>query len=71
MHHEYVVCIDADTQLLSDAVSKLMRHFIADKTGRIGAVAGNVKVGNQRNMLTLLAGYWVHYKPEFWPYGIL
>ena len=51
---EYVVCIDADTQLLSDAVSKLMRHFIADKTGRIGAVAGNVKVGNSRNILT----YW-------------
>ena len=46
--------IDADTQLLSDAVSKLMRHFIADKTGRIGAVAGNVKVGNSRNILT----YW-------------
>ncbi|WP_455102317.1 glycosyltransferase [Prevotella nigrescens] len=51
---EYVVCIDADTQLQSDAVSKLMRHFVADKTGRVGAVAGNVKVGNQRNMLT----YW-------------
>ncbi|MBF1498799.1 glycosyltransferase [Prevotella pallens] len=51
---KYVVCIDADTQLLSDAVSKLMRHFIADKTGRIGAVAGNVKVGNSRNILT----YW-------------
>lgn len=51
---EYVVCIDADTQLLPDAVSKLMRHFIADKTGRIGAVAGNVKVGNSRNILT----YW-------------
>ena len=31
-----------------------MKHFIADKTGKLGAVAGNVKVGNQRNMLT----YW-------------
>lgn len=48
----YVVCIDADTQLYHNAVSLLMRHFFADKNGRIGAVAGNVKVGNQRNMLT-------------------
>ena len=31
-----------------------MGHFIADEAGRVGAVAGNVKVGNQRNMLT----YW-------------
>ena len=51
---EYVICIDADTQLKSDAVSRLMKHFIADKEKRVGAVAGNVKVGNQRNMLT----YW-------------
>ena len=51
---DYIVCVDADTQLYKDAVSKLMKHFIADKTGKLGAVAGNVKVGNQRNMLT----YW-------------
>lgn len=50
----FVVCVDADTQLQRDAVSKLMKHFIADKEGKVGAVAGNVKVGNQRNMLT----YW-------------
>lgn len=49
---EYVVCIDADTQLRPDAVRKLMQHFLTDKDHRIGAVAGNVKVGNQRNMLT-------------------
>ena len=51
---EYVVCIDADTQLKDDAVRRLMNHFIADKEKRVGAVAGNVKVGNQRNLLT----YW-------------
>ncbi|WP_314646865.1 glycosyltransferase [Prevotella multiformis] len=51
---DFVVCVDADTQLQADAVSRLMRHFIADEAGRVGAVAGNVKVGNQRNMLT----YW-------------
>lgn len=49
---DYVVCIDADTQLRPDAVSKLMQHFLADGEHRIGAVAGNVKVGNQCNMLT-------------------
>ena len=49
---EFVVCIDADTQLRPDAVRKLMQHFLLDKKHRIGAVAGNVKVGNQQNMLT-------------------
>lgn len=49
---EFVVCIDADTQLKPDAVSKLMQHFLIDKEHRIGAVAGNVKVGNECNMLT-------------------
>lgn len=46
---EFVVCIDADTQLKTDAVSRLMESFIDDDTG---AVAGNVKVGNEINMLT-------------------
>lgn len=52
---EYLVCIDADTQLLPDAVSRLMKHFgdIRYESGRrVGAVAGNVKVGNQVNLLT-------------------
>src|SRR3981081_3046191 len=51
----YVVCIDADTKLLPDAVSKLMMHFFdanEDDRKEIGAVAGNVKVGNRVNMLT-------------------
>ncbi|HTQ66563.1 MAG TPA: glycosyltransferase [Puia sp.] len=50
---EYVVCIDADTKLLPDAVSKLMAHFSSVAGGdKVGAVAGNVKVGNQVNLLT-------------------
>ncbi|MEO5893844.1 MAG: polysaccharide deacetylase family protein [Ferruginibacter sp.] len=59
---EFVVCIDADTQLKEDAVSQLMRKFslvasttdaaIETKTGIVGAVAGNVKVGNEVNMIT-------------------
>ena len=46
---EFVVCIDADTQLKNDAVSQLMKKF-TDET--VGAVAGNVKVGNEINMIT-------------------
>jgi cellulose synthase/poly-beta-1,6-N-acetylglucosamine synthase-like glycosyltransferase/spore germination protein YaaH/peptidoglycan/xylan/chitin deacetylase (PgdA/CDA1 family) len=46
---EYVVCIDADTQLKTDAVSQLMKKFDYEK---VGAVAGNVKVGNEVNMIT-------------------
>ncbi|MBS1919137.1 MAG: glycosyltransferase [Bacteroidetes bacterium] len=47
---DYVVCIDADTQLMPDAIRKMMKHF---KNPKVVAVAGNVKVGNQRNILTL------------------
>jgi poly-beta-1,6 N-acetyl-D-glucosamine synthase len=46
---EYVVCIDADTQLKSDAVTQLMKKF---SNPAVGAVAGNVKVGNEVNMIT-------------------
>jgi peptidoglycan-N-acetylglucosamine deacetylase len=49
---EYVVCIDADTKLKYDAVSQLMKHFLNDPQNKIGAVAGNVKVGNEVNALT-------------------
>lgn len=46
---EFMVCIDADTQLEPAALRHLMSHF--DRPA-VGAVAGNVKVGNERNMLT-------------------
>jgi cellulose synthase/poly-beta-1,6-N-acetylglucosamine synthase-like glycosyltransferase/spore germination protein YaaH/peptidoglycan/xylan/chitin deacetylase (PgdA/CDA1 family) len=46
---DYLVCIDADTQLMPDAVGQLMKHF---KDPAVGAVAGNVKVGNERSVLT-------------------
>jgi cellulose synthase/poly-beta-1,6-N-acetylglucosamine synthase-like glycosyltransferase len=55
---EYVICIDADTKLLPNAVSLMMEHF-GERSGKpsghegpVGAVAGNVKVGNQVNLLT-------------------
>ena len=47
---EIVVCIDADTQLKNDAIDRLIREFGGDL--RVGAVAGNTKVGNERNLIT-------------------
>lgn len=51
--NDYVVCIDADTQLKKDAVTELMKKFSSsNETSQVGAVAGNVKVGNEVNMIT-------------------
>jgi peptidoglycan-N-acetylglucosamine deacetylase len=46
---DFVVCIDADTILQNNAIAQMMQYFINDN---IGAVAGNVKVGNVKNLLT-------------------
>jgi cellulose synthase/poly-beta-1,6-N-acetylglucosamine synthase-like glycosyltransferase/spore germination protein YaaH/peptidoglycan/xylan/chitin deacetylase (PgdA/CDA1 family) len=46
---EFVVTIDADTEVEPDAISKLMRHFSDPK---LAAIAGNVKVGNRSRWLT-------------------
>ena len=46
---EIVICIDADTQLMEDAITKLVEHF---NSSEIAAVAGNVRVGNVHNLLT-------------------
>lgn len=46
---DYVVCIDADTKLMPDAVRQLMKYFSGKN---VTAVAGNVKVGNEKNILT-------------------
>jgi len=46
---DYIICIDADTQLKTDAVTELMRYFYSPK---IAAVAGTVKVGNANNIIT-------------------
>lgn len=47
---EIIVALDADTVFDRNTVSKLVRHF-ADPA--VGAVSGNVKVGNRRNPLTI------------------
>jgi cellulose synthase/poly-beta-1,6-N-acetylglucosamine synthase-like glycosyltransferase/spore germination protein YaaH/peptidoglycan/xylan/chitin deacetylase (PgdA/CDA1 family) len=46
---DIVVTIDADTEIESDSIRKLLRHF-SDPS--VGAVAGNVKVGNRSRWLT-------------------
>jgi biofilm PGA synthesis N-glycosyltransferase PgaC len=51
--NEVVVTLDADTILIPRTIGRLIRHFIADKSGRLGAVAGIVRVGNRGcNLLT-------------------
>lgn len=46
---EVIVALDADTQFNTDTISRLARWF-ADP--RVGAVAGNAKVGNRINTIT-------------------
>lgn len=46
---DIVVGVDADTQLSPDALFKLAAWFVDP---RVGAVAGNVKVGNRRGLVT-------------------
>jgi peptidoglycan-N-acetylglucosamine deacetylase len=46
---DIVVTIDADTEIEADAIRNLLRHF---SDPLIGAVAGNVKVGNRDRWLT-------------------
>jgi cellulose synthase/poly-beta-1,6-N-acetylglucosamine synthase-like glycosyltransferase/peptidoglycan/xylan/chitin deacetylase (PgdA/CDA1 family) len=51
--HDLLVMVDADTVVAPDAIHKLVQPF-ADPA--VGAVAGNVKVGNRRRMI----GRWQH-----------
>ena len=45
---EVYIAIDADTQVVPNTISNLARFF---QVRKIGAVAGNVKVGNRKNLL--------------------
>ena len=49
VHEEIFVGIDADTVIARNAVSKLVPHFL---DSRLGAIAGNAKVGNRVNLWT-------------------
>jgi peptidoglycan-N-acetylglucosamine deacetylase len=46
---ELFVGIDADTVIASDAIARLVPHFVNPK---VGAIAGNAKVGNRVNLWT-------------------
>ncbi|NIO36804.1 glycosyltransferase [Candidatus Bathyarchaeota archaeon] len=48
---EFVICIDADTLLDQNAIQHLIKHF---EDPNVAAVAGNVKVGNRKGILTNL-----------------
>jgi peptidoglycan-N-acetylglucosamine deacetylase len=49
-HGEVVVALDADTQFEPHTIARLVRWFADPK---VGAVAGNAKVGNRVNLITL------------------
>lgn len=50
---EIIVALDADTQFERETIIRLVRWFIDE---RIGAVAGNAKVGNRINLVTRWQG---------------
>jgi cellulose synthase/poly-beta-1,6-N-acetylglucosamine synthase-like glycosyltransferase/peptidoglycan/xylan/chitin deacetylase (PgdA/CDA1 family) len=52
-NHDLVVMVDADTVVAPDAIHRLVQPF-ADP--RVGAVSGNVKVGNRDSVI----GRWQH-----------
>jgi cellulose synthase/poly-beta-1,6-N-acetylglucosamine synthase-like glycosyltransferase len=49
LDEDFYVGIDADTVIATDAITKLIPHF---EDPRIGAIAGNAKVGNRVNLWT-------------------
>lgn len=51
---EIIVCIDADTILVKNAIEPLIPYF-TDK--KIAAVSGNIKVGNRRKIITKLQAF--------------
>ncbi|MEO7042537.1 MAG: glycosyltransferase [Gemmatimonadaceae bacterium] len=46
---EIIVCLDADTQFIPSTVARLLAPL---SDPRVGAVAGNAKVGNRHNLVT-------------------
>jgi cellulose synthase/poly-beta-1,6-N-acetylglucosamine synthase-like glycosyltransferase/peptidoglycan/xylan/chitin deacetylase (PgdA/CDA1 family) len=54
---DILVTLDADTVFTQETVANLVRQFAVDPDGRLGAVAGVVRVGNrERNLLTRWQG---------------
>jgi biofilm PGA synthesis N-glycosyltransferase PgaC len=54
---EIVITLDGDTLFEPQTIKMFARHFLEPRNGKIvGAVAGLVKVGNRRNILTAWQG---------------
>ncbi len=68
--NELLVSVDADTQLPPESVGLLVRHF---QDPKVGAVAGNVQVGNMRNVVTTWQGieYTTSQNMDRRAYGLL
>ena len=50
---DVVITLDGDTLFEPQTVKMFARHFLAPRHGKeVGAVAGHVKVGNRRNLIT-------------------
>jgi biofilm PGA synthesis N-glycosyltransferase PgaC len=50
---DIIVTLDGDTLFEPQTIKKFARHFLAPRNGKeVGAVAGHVKVGNRRNLIT-------------------
>jgi len=49
--HDFLLCVDGDSQLSPETLRKSIRHFTDE---RLGAIAGNVKVLNRHNVWTTL-----------------
>nr|CAA6829660.1 MAG: Unknown protein [uncultured Thiotrichaceae bacterium] len=46
---DFVLCVDSDSRIFPDSLQKGLRHF---KNKRIAAVAGNIIVANENNLIT-------------------
>ncbi|TNJ48379.1 glycosyltransferase [Phaeobacter sp. B1627] len=51
---DIVVCIDADTQIKTNAITQLVKHFNDPK---VGGVAGKIIAGNKVNLLTRMQAF--------------
>ena len=67
---EILISVDADTQLPPETIGLLVRHF---SDPAIGAVAGNVQVGNMQNVVTTWQGieYTTSQNMDRRAYGLL
>lgn len=46
---EFVLCVDSDSRIIPDSLQKGLRHF---RNKRVAAVAGNIIVANESNLIT-------------------